>query len=91
MWSYLLYFYAAGCLYLFVRGWQSLEVVKHWRIWFSVIFWIAALPFVVLRMRIVSDAVFYIVGYSCLAVVLYGFLILLVIDMKFVQVTEKNM
>ena len=80
MWSYLIYLYTAGCLYMFIRGWQSLEIIKRRRVWFAVIFWIVALPFVVVRLRFVSGVAFYIVGYSCLAVVLYGFLILLVID-----------
>jgi predicted MPP superfamily phosphohydrolase len=83
MWSYLLYAYAAGCVYLFVRGWQSLEISGRWRVWFAVIFWAAASSFTVVRMRLVSGALYdacHTFGYIALAAVLYGFLILLAID-----------
>ncbi|MDR2969400.1 MAG: metallophosphoesterase [Tannerellaceae bacterium] len=83
MWSYLLYAYIAGCIYLFVRGWQSLEISKRGRICFAVIFWLIALSFVVVRTKLISGLLYdacYTFGYIMLATVLYGSLILLVID-----------
>jgi len=78
--------YLIGNIYLFVRGWQSLEIIGCRRIWFAAIFWIAALSFIVpmmLRMKGVSGALFdvlFVVGSFWIAVLLYGFLFLLVID-----------
>jgi predicted MPP superfamily phosphohydrolase len=83
MWSYLLYAYVAGCIYLFVRGWQSLEISKRGRVCFAVIFWMVTSSFVIVRTGLVSGALYdacYAFGYTMLAVVLYGSLILLVID-----------
>ena len=80
---YLIFVYLIGCLYIFVRGWQSLEILGRRRIWFAVIFWAVALSFVAMRQRIVSGALYdvcYIVGFISLAAVLYGFHILLFID-----------
>ena len=80
---YLLFAYLIGCTYMFVRGWQSLEILGRRRIWFTVIFWIVTLTFVVMRQRIVSGVLYdvlYPVGFTLLAAVLYGFLILLIID-----------
>ncbi|MDR1171872.1 MAG: hypothetical protein LBL24_05405, partial [Bacteroidales bacterium] len=42
--------YAAGNIYLFVRGWQALEIMGRQRVWFAVVFWIAALSFIVSQM-----------------------------------------
>lgn len=80
MWSYLLYAYIAGCLYLLVRGWQSLEAAKGWRICFAVIFTAIASSFVILRTRLFPGALHDVFGYIVLAAVLYGSLILLAVD-----------
>jgi len=78
--------YAIGNTYLFVRGWQSLEILGQQRVWFTVLFWMVALLFIVfsiLGMQGVSGTlftVFYKIGSSWIAVMLYGFLILAVID-----------
>jgi len=78
--------YAVGNLYLFVRGWQSLEILGRQRVWFAIIFWIAALSFIVTKMieaKVVSSLlfdVFYVIGLFWVAVMLYGFLLLLTID-----------
>ena len=78
--------YAIGNTYLFVRGWQSLEILGQQRVWFAVLFWMVALLFIVfsiLGMQGVSGTlftVFYKIGSSWIAVMLYGFLILAVID-----------
>jgi len=84
MWGYsLLSAYIAGCLYVFVRGWQSLEILKRNRLWVALIYWIFALSFVLLRMRLVSGALYdflYFIGFLMLAFILKGFLILLAID-----------
>jgi predicted MPP superfamily phosphohydrolase len=80
---YLLFAYLIGCVYLFVRGWQSLEIIGRWRVWFAVLFGVVTLSFAVMRQRIVSGALYdvcYTVGFTMLAVVLYGFLFLLFID-----------
>jgi len=81
--------YAVGNLYLFVRGWQSLEILGQRRVWFAVIFWMVALSFIVvsiLGMKGVSglffDSVFFMMGSCWIAVMLYGFLILLAIDIS---------
>ena len=79
--------YAVGNAYLFVRGWQSLEIIGRQRVWFAVIFWIVALSFMatmMLRMKGFSGALFdgfTIIGSFWIAVMLYGFLSLLFIDL----------
>ena len=84
MWGYtLLSTYIAGCLYVFVRGWQSLEIMKRNRVWFALIFWTFILSFVFLRMRLVSGALYdflYFIGFLMLALILKSFLVLLAID-----------
>ncbi|MDR1156175.1 MAG: metallophosphoesterase [Bacteroidales bacterium] len=78
--------YAVGNLYLFVRGWQALEIIGRQRVWFAVAFWIAALSFIVSQMLAMKgvagrwlDASF-VVGSFWIAVMLHGFLLLLFID-----------
>jgi predicted MPP superfamily phosphohydrolase len=83
MWNLLIYANAAGSLYILVRGWQALEILGRKRIWFAAMLLVAALSFAAVRMRIVSGALYdvcYVVGYLWLVVVLYGFLILFIID-----------
>ncbi len=83
MWSYLIYANAAGSLYMLVRGWQALEILGRRRIWFAVVLLFPALSFTLVRMRIISGALYdvcHMVGYFWLVAVLYGFIILLVID-----------
>jgi len=83
MWSYLIYANLAGSLYLLVRGWQALEMFGRKRIWFVAMLLVVAFSFTAVRMRIVSGVlndICYVVGYLWLVVVLYGFLILLVLD-----------
>ncbi len=83
MWSYLLYAYVAGCIYLFVRGWQSLEISKRWRVCFAMIFCLIASSFVFVRTKLVTGALYdacYSFGYIMLVVVLYASLILFIID-----------
>ena len=80
---YLLYAYLIGSLYIFVRGWQSLEIFGRRRVWFAVIFWSVVLLFAATRQGVVSDSLYdicYMIGFTTLAAVLYGFLILLVMD-----------
>ena len=77
--------YTIGNVYLFVRGWQSLEIIERQRVWFAAIFWIVALLFIVSQVlfRSVSgklSEVLFIIGSLWIAVMLYGFLMLLVID-----------
>ena len=78
--------YAVGSLYLFVRGWQSLEIIGRHRVWFAVVFWIAALSYIVsqaLLMGGVSGSVlniFFIIGSCWIAIMLYGFLMSFAID-----------
>ncbi len=90
--SFLMFFlivlsiYTIGNIYLFVRGWQSLEIMGRQRVWFAVIFWIVALSFIVsqvLAMRGVSGGwldVYFMVGSFWIAIMLYGFLFLLALD-----------
>ena len=79
--------YAIGNVYLFVRGWQSLEIIGQRRVWFAAVFWIVALSFIIpmmLRMQGVSGALFdvlFVVGSFWIAVMLYGFLALITIDL----------
>ena len=86
--SGIIYAFLVGCIYLFIRGWQSLEIFGRKRVWFAVGFWCIILTFLaafVLRRRgIMSDLfeVFFFVGYyTCVVLTLYGFLMLLVIDL----------
>ena len=78
--------YAIGNVYMFVRGWQALEIMGHQRLWFAAVFWIAALSFIVtqiLRVKGVSGAfsdIFHVIGSFWVAIMLYGFLALVVID-----------
>jgi len=78
--------YAIGNIYLFVRGWQSLEILGRQRVWFAVIFWTVVLLYIVfplLSMKGVSGALFdafFVIGSNWIAVMLYGFLILFAID-----------
>ena len=78
--------YAIGNLYLFVRGWQSLEIMGQQRVWFTLIFWMLSILFIVfsiLGMQNVSGRLFnilYTTGSCWIAVMLYGFLILSAID-----------
>ena len=78
--------YAIGNVYMFVRGWQALEIMGQQRLWYAAVFWIAALSFIVtqiLRVKGVSGAfsdVFYVIGSFWVAIMLYGFLTLLAID-----------
>ncbi len=78
--------YTVGNIYLFIRGWQALEIMGRQRVWFVVVFWIVALSFItsqVLRMKGISGAVldaFFITGSYWVAIMLYGFLLLLAID-----------
>jgi predicted MPP superfamily phosphohydrolase len=80
MWSYLLYAYVAGCIYLLVRGWQALEISTRGRVCFVVISVVIASSFVLLRTRQMSGVWYDTVGYIVLAAVLYGSLLLLAVD-----------
>jgi predicted MPP superfamily phosphohydrolase len=83
MWNYLIYANIAGSLYMLLRGWQALEILGRRRVWFIALLLIPVLSFTAVRMRMVSGALYdvcYVVGYFWLVIVLYGFLILLVID-----------
>ena len=78
--------YTIGNLYLFVRGWQALEILGQYRVWFTVIFWMMALLFIVfsiLGMQGFSGTlfnVFFKPGSCWIAIMLYGFLLLAAID-----------
>lgn len=78
--------YAVGNVYLYVRGWQALEILGKQRIWFTVSFWFMAVLAIltqVLRVRGISGGWFDIsfsAGTVWIAVLLYGFLAVLLID-----------
>ena len=78
--------YTIGNFYLFIRGWQSLEMMGRQRVWFAVIFWVVALSFIftqMLQMRTVSGVlpdIFFRISSFWIAVMLYGFLMLFTID-----------
>ena len=90
--SFLMFFiivlciYSIGNAYLFVRGWQALEIAGRQRIWFAILFWVIASLFVItqiLRVKGASGTVFdflFTIGSFWLAIMLYGFLILITID-----------
>lgn len=88
--------YAIGNIYLFVRGWQSLEIIGRQRIWFTAVFWFAALSFIVgmmLRFQGVSGVLFdamFMVGSFWIAILLYGFLMLLIVDLLRIIVWAGN-
>ena len=78
---------ALGGLYLFIRGWQSLEFFGRRRVWFAVVFWTVNLSFLVAHLLkrkgvlIEMFDVFFSFGfYYYMAMLLYGFLILLALD-----------
>jgi len=79
--------YVAGNSYLFVRGWQSLEILGRYRIGFAAVFWIAAFSFIITKMletKVEPGAlfdVFYLTGSFWIAVMLYGSLFLLAFDL----------
>ena len=78
--------FTIGNIYLFVRGWQSLEMMGRQRAWFAVVFLLVSLSFMVsqlLRVKGVSGTVvdvFFVTGSYWIAVMLYGFLFLFAID-----------
>ena len=79
--------YAVGNTYLFVRGWQSLEILGRQRTWFAALFWMVVLLYIVfplLSMKGISGGwfdAFFVAGSNWIAIMLYGFLILLAIDL----------
>ena len=79
--------YAVGNIYLLVRSWQALEIIGKQRIWYTAVFWVVALSFIVtqvLRMKGASGAVFdafCTIGSFWVSIMLYGFLMLIVIDL----------
>ena len=84
--SVVLSVYIIGNVYMYVRGYQLLEYFGRNRVWFTWIFWTLALSFIVtqtLRMTGVSNALFdaaFVVGSFWIAVMLYGFVIALTVD-----------
>ncbi len=78
--------YIIGNIYMYVRGWQALELLGRNRMWFTILFWILALSFIasmLLRVKGVSGGLFdafSMIGSFWIAVMLYGFLSLVVID-----------
>jgi hypothetical protein len=67
---------------MFVRGWQALEILGRKRLWFAVIFWLAAFSFIIaeaLEAKLGSGLLVFI-GSFWVAIMLYGFLFLLIID-----------
>ena len=90
--SFLMFFliviciYIIGNVYLFVRGWQALEIIGRQRVWFAGLFWILALSFIVTQILRVKGAsgivfdLFFVAGSFWIAVMLYGFISLLSID-----------
>ena len=79
--------YAVGNTYLFMRGWQSLEILGRQRVWFAVLFWMMVLLYIVfplLSMKGVSGGLFdtfFVFGSNWIAIMLYGFLILFAVDL----------
>ena len=83
MWSYLIYACAVGSAYMLIRGWQALETLGRMRIAFVVLLLFPVLSFTLARMRFVSGALYdvcHVIGYFWLVAVLYGFIILFIID-----------
>ena len=83
MWSYLIYACLAGSTYILIRGWQALESLGRRRVWFTVILLFPVLSFTFTRMRVVSGVLYdvcFAIGYFWLVAVLYGFMILLSLD-----------
>jgi predicted MPP superfamily phosphohydrolase len=71
---------------LFVRWWQSIEILGKQRIWLGCIFWIVAFLYIIisiLESRFASGAVFnvlHLIGSYWFAVLLYGIIAVLLID-----------
>jgi len=78
--------YTVANVYLFIRGWQALEIIGRQRVWFTLVFWIVAYSFFVTQLLHVKGAsgvvyeAFFIIGSWWIAVMLYGFLILFALD-----------
>lgn len=71
--------------YIFIRGWQGLEAVKHYRIWYAVIFWLFGLSYVVGRVAGNTEETWFsktltIMGSYWFAMMLYFFLVVLIFD-----------
>lgn len=79
--------YLIGNVYVYIRGWQALELLGKYRIGYSIVFWLLASLFIlsnVLRFTAPNGGawldVLYSIGTFWMALLLYAFLIVLAID-----------
>jgi predicted MPP superfamily phosphohydrolase len=76
--------YIAGNVYLYVRSWQALEFIGGFRLWYGIAFWTMAALFIVANfIRIPGSNLpnaLQTIGSAWLAVMLYGSLALICID-----------
>jgi predicted MPP superfamily phosphohydrolase len=69
-----------GNTYLFVRGWQALELIGRWRWLYVAVFWALALLFIGSHLIRSSHSIWQVIGSEWVAVMLYAVLLLLCID-----------
>ncbi len=69
-----------GNLYIGIRGWQALEIIGRYRIGYVILFFFVASSFMVAQLLHIDAAFLHKIGSLWVAVMLYAFLILLLID-----------
>jgi predicted MPP superfamily phosphohydrolase len=76
--------YIAGNVYLYLRTWQALEYIGRFRLWYGVAFWTMAILFIAVNFIRMPGSnlpnVLQVIGSAWLAIMLYGLLALIVID-----------
>jgi predicted MPP superfamily phosphohydrolase len=76
--------FALGNTYMFIRSWQALELLGRFRVWYAVLFWMVALLFIAINLVRVPGSgwldALHTVASTWVAVMLYAFLLLLLID-----------
>ncbi|GHT21967.1 phosphoesterase [Bacteroidia bacterium] len=77
--------FAAFSTYIFIRGWQALEIIGHYRICYSIAFWTLTLLIILSRVIRIPGAgwldVLQIIGSQWIAVLLYASLLLVTLDL----------
>jgi predicted MPP superfamily phosphohydrolase len=77
--------FAAFSTYIFIRSWQALEIIGHYRLWYSIGFWTLTLLIILTRVIRIPGAgwldMLQIIGSQWIAVLLYASLLIVTIDL----------
>jgi predicted MPP superfamily phosphohydrolase len=77
--------FVAGNAYLYIRGWQALEILGRFRILYGIVFWLIVLLFIAINLLRIpgSDRLdrLHTIGSSWIAVMLYAALFLAALDL----------